>query len=125
MKFVVLQRCARNFILGMDFLCQYGAVKDLEVNDVTLQKPSPPPEEPKTRSSAVRVLDNHVNLQPRSSVFVPVGTYEASCVEALLEGRVQLLLGRGIGIARSVMKLQDGRSFVLVTLYRKEPQHLT
>lgn len=36
-----------------------------------------------------------------------------------------MLLGKGIGIGRSVTKLQDGRTMVLVTNFRNEPQHLT
>ncbi|KAM7299364.1 retrovirus-related Pol polyprotein from transposon 17.6 [Ixodes scapularis] len=76
-------------------------------------------------SPAVRVLASHVNLPPRSSVFVPVGITEAFCGEVLLEGSLQLLLGRGIGVARGVAELQDGRTVVLVTNFRNEAQHLT
>ncbi|KAM7313892.1 uncharacterized protein ISCGN_003679 [Ixodes scapularis] len=124
-KFVVLQDCSRDVILGMDFLCEYGAVIDLGANRLTLRKPVSPPEEPKATSSAVRVLASHVNLPPRSSVFVPVGITEAFCGEVLLEGSLQLLLGRGIGVARGVAELQDGRTVVLVTNFRNEAQHLT
>ncbi|KAM7313167.1 hypothetical protein ISCGN_003056 [Ixodes scapularis] len=38
-KFVVLQDCSRDVILGMDFLCEYGAVIDLGANQLTLRKP--------------------------------------------------------------------------------------
>ncbi|KAM7315468.1 uncharacterized protein ISCGN_005251 [Ixodes scapularis] len=124
-KFVVLQDCSRDVILGMDFLCEYGAVIDLGTNRLTLRKPAPPAEEPKATSPTVRVLANHVNLPPRSSVFVPVGIDEASCGEVLLEGSLQLLLGRGIGVARGVAELQDGRTVALVTNFRNETQHLT
>ncbi|KAM7298500.1 uncharacterized protein ISCGN_019095, partial [Ixodes scapularis] len=124
-KFVVLQDCSRDVILGMDFLCEYGAVIDLGTNRLTLRKPVPPAEEPQATSPAVRVLANHVNLPPRSSVFVLVGIDEASCGEVLLEGSLQLLLGRGIGVARGVAELQDGRTVVLVTNFRNETQHLT
>ncbi|KAM7310228.1 solute carrier family 22 member 2-like [Ixodes scapularis] len=124
-KFVVLQDCSRDVILGMDFLCEYGAVIDLGTNRLTLRKPAPPAEEPQATSPAVRVLANHVNLPPRSSVFVLVGIDEASCGEVLLEGSLQLLLGRGIGVARGVAELQDGRTVALVTNFRNETQHLT
>ncbi|KAM7295620.1 hypothetical protein ISCGN_025117 [Ixodes scapularis] len=80
-KFVVLQDCSRDVILGMDFLCEYGAVIDLGANRLTLRKPVPPPEEPKATSSAVRVLASHVNLPPRSSVFVPVGIMKLSAAK--------------------------------------------
>ena len=112
-KFVVLQNCARDVILGMDFLCEYGAVIDLGANRLTLRKTVLPPQEPKPTSAAVRVIADHVNLPPRSSVFVPDVTDAATCGEVLLEGNVQLLLGRGI--ARGVTELQDGRTVVLVT----------
>ncbi|KAM7285274.1 uncharacterized protein ISCGN_032228 [Ixodes scapularis] len=98
-KFVVLQDCSRDVILGMDFLCEYGAVIDLRENRLTLRKPAPAVKEPKATSSTVRVLADHVNLPPRSSVFVPIGIDEAFCGDVLLEGSLQLLLGRGIGSA--------------------------
>ena len=124
-KFVVLQNCARDVILGMDFLCEYGAVIDLGANRLTLRKPALPPQEPKPTSAAVRVIADHVSLPPQSSVLVPVVTDTATCGEVLLEGNVQLLLARGIGVARGVTELQDGRTVVLVTNFRQEAQHLT
>ncbi|KAM7300507.1 uncharacterized protein ISCGN_016119 [Ixodes scapularis] len=119
-KFVILQDCSRDVILGMDFLCEYGAVIDLGENRLTLRKPVPPSEKPQSASAAVRVAADHVNLPPRSSVFVPVVTDAATCGEVLLEGNLQLLLGRGIGVARGVAELQDGRTVVLVTNFRKK-----
>ena len=112
----------------MDFLCEYGAVIDLEANELTLRKPAPTLDDQTTTSApsaAVRVLSIHVNLPPRSSVLVPVGTGTAVCGEALLEGSVQLLLDRGIGVARGVTELQDGCTVALVTNFRREAQHLT
>ncbi|KAM7296220.1 uncharacterized protein ISCGN_021402 [Ixodes scapularis] len=124
-KFVVLQDCSRDVILGMDFLCEYGAVIDLGANQLTLRKPVLPPVETNTTSTAIRVIADHVNLPPRSSVFVTVITDSALHGEALLEGSVQLLLEKGIGVARGVTDLQEGRTTVLVTNFREEPQHLT
>ncbi|KAM7303115.1 uncharacterized protein ISCGN_018623 [Ixodes scapularis] len=124
-KFVVLQDCSRDVILGMDFLCEYGAVIDLGANQLTLRKPVLPPVETNTTSNAIRVIADHVNLPPRSSVFVTVITDTAMHGEALLEGSVQLLLEKGIGVARGVTDLQEGRTTVLVTNFREEPQHLT
>ncbi|KAM7303956.1 hypothetical protein ISCGN_013858 [Ixodes scapularis] len=43
----------------------------------------------------------------------------------LLEGSLQLLLGRGIGVARGIAELQDGHTVALVTNFRQEAQHLT
>ncbi|KAM7292943.1 hypothetical protein ISCGN_026076 [Ixodes scapularis] len=48
-KFVVLQDCSRDVILGMDFLCEYGAVIDLGANRLTLRKPASPRRNPKRR----------------------------------------------------------------------------
>ena len=45
--------------------------------------------------------------------------------EALLEGSFQLLLEKGIGVARGATDLQEGRTTVLVTNFGEEPQHLT
>ncbi|KAM7315026.1 retrovirus-related Pol polyprotein from transposon 17.6 [Ixodes scapularis] len=58
-------------------------------------------------------------------VFVPVGVDETFCGDVLLEGSLQWLLGRGIGIARGVAELQDGHTVALVTNFRQEAQHLT
>ncbi|KAM7303868.1 retropepsin-like aspartic protease [Ixodes scapularis] len=125
-KFVVLQDCSRDVILGMDFLCEYGAVIDLAANQLTLRKPVQPPAETNTTSTAIRVIADHVNLPPRSSVFVTVIITDAAMHgEALLEGSVQLLLEKGIGVAQGVTDLQEGRTTVLVTNFREEPQHLT
>lgn len=73
-KFVILKDCARDVILGMDFLCEYGAIIDLAENKLTLWKPVPSAEDSKVTLAAVRVLASHVNLPPVSSVVVPVGT---------------------------------------------------
>lgn len=73
----------------------------------------------------MRVLFKHVNLQLRSSVLVNVRSGTAICGEALLEVSVQLLLERGIGVARGVAELQGGRTVVLVTNFREEALHLT
>ncbi|KAM7312853.1 hypothetical protein ISCGN_009757 [Ixodes scapularis] len=127
-KFVVLRDCARNVILGMGFLGEYSAVIDLEANQLTLRKPvmtSVNQERTSAASATMRVLSEHVNLPPRSSVLVPVRTETAICGDALLEGNVQLLLGREVGVARGITKLQDGRTTVLVTNFRQEAQHLT
>ncbi|KAM7313460.1 uncharacterized protein ISCGN_003324 [Ixodes scapularis] len=127
-KFVVLRDCARDVILGMDFFCEYSAVIDLETNKLRLRKPVVMTENQKTApatSTTVRVLSDHVNLPPCSSVLVPVATEKGICGEALLEGSVQLLLGRGIGVARGIAELQDGRTVALVTNFRQKAQHLT
>lgn len=105
MKFVVLQDCARDVIIGMDFLCKYGAVIDLDAKRLTLRKPVPPPKEPKATSSGVRIIAKHMNVPPRSSVFVHFGIDKGSWGEVLLQGSLQLFLEKIIGVVRGVTEL--------------------
>lgn len=84
MKFVVVKDCAGVVIRGMDVFCEYGSVIDLQANRLTFRKPVSTPGEPEVTSAAVRLAD-HVNLLPRSSIYVPVGTETVMCGKALLE----------------------------------------
>lgn len=80
-----------------------------------LRKPVQKPEDPEATSAAVGIVAGHVNLSQRSSEFVPVETDSATNGEALLEGNIQLVLGREIGVAGGVTDFQDRRATVLVT----------
>lgn len=124
-KFLVLENCSRDVILGIDFLTEYGAVIDLGTNRLTLRTPAPTQEIPSLTAAPVRVVADHVKLPPRSSVFLSVQTDMATSGEALIEGSLQLLLEKGIGIARGIAHLHQGHANVLVTNFRNEPQHLT
>lgn len=124
-KFVVLQNCSRDVILGMDFLCEYGAIIDLAENKLTLRRVPAPSEDPRPIHAMARVLDDHVRLPPRSGVFLLISTDTPTFHEALVECSTELLLEKGIGVARGITQLQDGRARVLVTNFRDEPQYLT
>lgn len=106
-------------------LCEYGAVINLGENRLTLWTPVPPSEKPQTESAPVRVAADHVNLPPQSSVVVPVVTDSATCGKVVLEGDIQLLLGKGIGITGGITELQDGRTGLLMMNFRQETQHPT
>lgn len=124
-KVVVLQACAGCVFLGMEFLCEYGAVIDLGENRLTLLQPVPTPEVSTVKAGAVGVLASHMNLPSRSSFLIPVESDEVSCLQVLFEGGFQLLLERGIGVARGRTTFKDRRATVLVTNFLQEPQHLT
>lgn len=44
-KLIVQQDCSKELILGIDFLCEYSAIIDLNKNLLTLRKPIPLPED--------------------------------------------------------------------------------
>lgn len=125
MKFLVLENCSRDVILGIDFLTEYGAVIDLGANRLMLRTPAPIQEIPSLTSAPVRVVADHVKLPPHSSLFLSVQADVTASGEALIEGSVQLLLERGVGIARGVTQLHEGHADVLITNFWNEPQHLT
>lgn len=86
----------------MDFLCEYGAVIHLGENRLTLRRPILMPEGPTVKAAAVRTLADYVNLPSLSSILMPAKYDESSCVEVLLEESLQLLLERGIRVAKGV-----------------------
>lgn len=124
-KFVVLPNCSRDIILGMDFLCEYAAVIDLGSNSLTLRRPSSPECEPSSTPVPARVVADHVKLPARTAVFLLVQTDAITQGEVYVEGSVQLLLDRGIGVARGVAPIENGQARVLVTNFWDEPQYVT
>ena len=73
-SFVVLQRCSRDVILGMDFLSQHGAVIDLRSESITLSADKALPPNTPPGKHALNVLEDQVTIPPRSSVIISVGT---------------------------------------------------
>lgn len=73
----------------------------------------------------MRLLIDQVNLPPLSTVFVPGGVITVLSCKTLKAGNVQLLLGKGIGIARGITELKDGGNLALLPNFRKDPQYLT
>ncbi|KAG0426945.1 hypothetical protein HPB47_025971, partial [Ixodes persulcatus] len=107
---VVIDGNDADVCLGGDVPCEYDAVNDLGAKKLKLRKPVLPVEGPKTTRRGR--FGNTRPLPPRSR-------------KLLLECDVQLLLTRGIGVARGVTELQGERTVVLVTYIKQEAQHLT
>lgn len=61
----------------------------------------------------------------RSSFFIAVQSDEASCVEVLLEGTIQLVVERIIEVGRGITTLHKGRATFLVTDFRNQPYRFT
>lgn len=108
--FVVLAECSRDMILGMDFLQMNGAVIDLRKSTVTFSTQQAISRtyigEPDV--SALRIADNDVMVPPRSSVMVLVSSNLADDCEGLVEGNTELLLERGICVARGLSAYEMG-----------------
>lgn len=123
--FVVLQKCSRDVILGMDFLTQHRAVIDLKSKSITLSTDEAlPPKTTPEQSKALSVLDEELTIPPRSSVIVPVCARNFEDAEGIIEGNTQLLLDRRLGVARGIAHLRHGKAEVLVTNFSEEYRHL-
>lgn len=121
--FVVLAECCRELILGMDFLREYNAVIDVRERLITLS-PSPRlPERQECRSS-LRVIDDDVNIPPRSCMLVSVNCDVRSTVDGIAERVDALLCSRGVAVARGVLHLVDGKAELLLTNFSNEHQHV-
>lgn len=123
--FVVLSKCSRDIILGMDFLSDCSAVIDFTDRRLTLRQPRYTSAQTKPQVCTARVLAEHVTVPPQSSVFLPVTSDHVASGEVLLEGSAQLLLERGLGVARGIAQLDTGCVHVLVTNFCGTPQRLT
>lgn len=125
-EFVVLPDCSRDVILGMDFLHANGAIIDLQNSSVSfstkLAIDMEEPEEPDY--TALRVLDADVTVPPRSSVLVRVRNQAFVDSEGIADGNVELLLKKGICIARGIIRLRDGLADLLLTNFGNELQHV-
>ncbi|KAK8777518.1 hypothetical protein V5799_029140 [Amblyomma americanum] len=123
--FVVLPQCSREVILGMDFLNEHQAIIDLRSKLITLSTDEAIASM-KTRENhvALSVLEEEVSVPPRSSVIVTVGATKAINTEAIIEGNMQLLLDRGISIARGIAHFRNGQAEVLLTNFSEEYRHI-
>lgn len=125
-EFIVLPDCSRDIILGMDFLHANGAIIDLQNSSVSfstkLAIDMKEPEEP--NYTALRVLDADVTVPPRCSVLVRVKNEAFVDSEGIADGNVELLLKKGICIARGIIRLRDGLADVLLTNFGNELQHV-
>nr|XP_050030114.1 uncharacterized protein LOC126526242 [Dermacentor andersoni] len=118
--FVVLPQCSREVILGLDFLSEHQAIIDLRSKLITLSMDDAIPSM-RTRGNhfALSIL-KEMSVPPRSSVIVTVGAMKAINSEGIIEGNTQLLLDRGIGIARGIAHFRNGQAKVLLTNFSEE-----
>ena len=96
--FVILPKCSRDVILGMDFLTDNGAIIDLQAKSISFSADhamSPKPTYEKR--GTLRIADDHVTLPPRASLMIAVNCQEAvPDTDALVESDQSLLLERGV-----------------------------
>ena len=124
--FVILPKCSRDVILGMDFLTDNGAIIDLQAKSISFSadhamSPKPTHEQRAT----LRIADDHVTLPPRASLMIAVNCQEAvPDTDALVESDQSLLLERGVSVARGIVRLKESKTQILVTNFTEEYQHL-
>ncbi|KAK8755425.1 hypothetical protein V5799_001873 [Amblyomma americanum] len=109
----------------MDFLNEHQAINDLRSKLITLST-DVAIASMKTRKNhvALSVLEAEVSVPPRSSVIVTVGSTKAINAEAIIEAGMQLLLDRGISIARGIADFRNGLAEVLLTNFSEEYRHI-
>lgn len=123
--FMVLPECSRDLILGMDFLQTNGAVIDLQKSRISFStKGAIASHIEDKRDGALRIVDDDITLPARSSLLVNVKNDAFEDCEGIAEGNVQLLLEKGISIARGFVNLHNGYTPVLVTNFTNERRHL-
>lgn len=120
--FLVLPECSRDVIIGMDFLLDNGAIINLQNSSISFSTKLAIDEE--TGSSALRVIDGDVTVPPRCSVLVGVRNDAFVDSEEIADGNVELLLKKGICIARGIIRLRGGLANVLLTNFGNEIQHV-
>ena len=105
-SFVVLQQWSRDFILGMNFLGLHGAVIVLISKSIThsAEKALPPYTPPEKH--AFNVLEDQVNIPPRSSVIISVDTQKLADLEGVVVGDQHQLINREICVARGIAELR-------------------
>lgn len=122
--FVVLQRCSRDVILGMDFLCLHGAVINLKTKSITLSTEEALPPRTPSGHHALNVLEEQVTIPPRSSVIISVGAPKSPDLEGVVEGSQHLLVTRNICVARGIAELRGGKATVMLTNFSNEYKHV-
>lgn len=109
----------------MDFLQTNGAVIDLQKSKISFStKGAIANNIEDKRDGALRIVDDDVTLPARSSLFVMVKNDTFADLEGIAAGNIQLLLDRGISIARGLVSLRNGCTPVLVTNFFNERGHL-
>lgn len=124
-SFLVLPKCSRLVILGMDFLQEYGAIINLRDLFVTFSNNVSSDSDVKDEHhrAALRVVDDCVTLPPRSSIFVLVECPQDHLDMGIAEGNLTILLDREVGVARGLVELQNRQTTILVTNFSGEYKH--
>lgn len=122
---LVLRDCSRQLILGMDFLRENGAIINLRERMVTFSTQRATDRDADScRRPALRVADESVTLPPRATAFIEVTCEDLRDGDAVAESNLSLLLLQGVCAARSLVRVRDGRSQILVTNFNFEHRHL-
>lgn len=122
-SFVVLAECCRDLILGMDFLREHKAVIDVGERLITFSSSNNQPVRTERRAS-LRVIEDDVNIPPRSCMLVSVKCDVSFTVDGIAERIDALLFGHGIAVARGVLHLTNGQAELLLTNFSNERQHV-
>lgn len=122
-SFVVLPECCKDLILGMDFLSEHNAVIDVGERSIKFAASNRRPEHG-VRRAPLRVIDDDVNVPPRSCIIVPVMCDVRCTVDGITERMDALLLNHDIAVARGVLHLTEGRAELLLTNFGKERRHV-
>lgn len=124
-NFLIMPECSRDLILGMDFLREHAAVINLRERRIAFAT-----EQAAEKSDnngcrrKLRVIEEGVNVPPRTSVLVQVECAEMKNGEVIAEGNHSLLLTAHICVARGIVQLRDGRAELLVTNFGYENRRL-
>lgn len=122
-EFIVLPECSRDVILGMDFLLANGAIINLQNSSVSFSTKLAI-DEKEVESTALRVIDEDITVPPRCSVLVGVRNDTFADSEGIADSNVELLLKKGICVARGIIQLRDGCASVLLTNFGNAIQHV-
>lgn len=125
-SFIVLAKCSRDLIIGMDFLLANGAVINLREACVSFSTrhaiATYVAEEKKFYDLCI--VDDDVVVPPRSSVAVEVKSNAFSDYNGLADSNTELMLEKGICMARGLVQLHGGCANVLLTNFGNEVQHV-
>ncbi|KAH9372495.1 hypothetical protein HPB48_011101 [Haemaphysalis longicornis] len=113
-SFVVLAECCNVLLLGRDFLKESNAAIDVGERLITLSSSHRLPELTACRAP-LRVIDEGVNIPPRSCMRVSVHCDMCTTVDGIADRIGELLFRHGIALARGVLHVTDGRAELLLS----------
>lgn len=107
----------------MDFLSKHDAVIDVGERSIKFA-PSHRRQEHAIRHAPLRVIDDNVNVPPRSCMIVSVMCDVRCTVDGIAERMDALLLDQGIAVARGGLHLTEGHAELLMTNFSNERRHV-